>query len=149
MGGFLPTAAMSILQMGFDAVQRSRQAEASRAAQEAQARAETERIRRVQQIQERQRNRALTEALATQRARFGAKGIGAGGSAEAVLSGLATEAELQSKEARSLAQSRVAGINDRLGYANRRNLLEASQPTYRSAFGLIQRGLRRVPLLEP
>ena len=144
MGGIVPTAAMSVLQMGFEAAQKSNQA----AAQEADARSRTEQIRQVQQIEERQRRDHLRRALATQRARFGAQGIGAGGSSQAVLSGLAAEAEQENADSRALASTRINRINDQLAWSRRKNLLEASRPGNRMAFGLLQQGFRNVPLLE-
>ena len=144
MGGVLPTAAMSVLQMGFEAAQKGNQA----AAQEANARGQTEQIRQTQQIEERQRRDRLRRNLATQRARFGAQGIGGGGSSQAVLAGLAAEAEQQNADSRALAATRINRINDQLAWSRKTNLLEASRPGNRMAFGLLQQGFRNVPLLE-
>jgi hypothetical protein len=144
MGGVLPTAAMSVLQMGFEAAQKSNQA----AAQKADARGQTEQIRQTQQIEERQKRDRLRRTLATQRARFGAQGIGVGGSSQAVLAGLAAEAEQQNADSRALAATRINRINDQLAWSRRTNLLEASRPGNRMAFGLLQQGFRNLPLLE-
>ena len=144
MGGVLPTAAMSVLQMGLE----SEQARNQTAAQEANARAQTEQIRQNQIIEERKRRDRLRRALATQRARFGAQGIGSGGSSQAVLAGLAAEAEQENADSRAQASSRISQINDQLAWSRRKNLLEASRPGNRMAFGLLQQGFRNVPLLE-
>jgi hypothetical protein len=144
MGGVLPTAAMSVLQMGFDAAQQSNQA----AAQEAAARGQTEQIRQTQQIEERQKRDRLRRTLATQRARFGAQGVTGGGSSQAVLSGLASEAEQQIADSRALAATRINQINNQLAWSQRTNLLEASRTGNRTAFGLLQQGFRNVPLLD-
>ena len=144
MGGVLPAAAMSVLQMGFEA----EQARNKMAAQEANARAQTEQIRQNQIIEERKRRDRIRRALATQRARFGAQGIGSGGSSQAVLAGLAAEAEQEHADSRAQTSSRISQINDQLAWSRRKNLLEASRPGNRMAFGLLQQGFRNVPLLE-
>ena len=144
MGGVLPAAAMSVLQMGFEA----EQARGQTAAQEANARAQTEQIRQIQIIEERKRRDRLRRALATQRARFGAQGIGSGGSSQAVLAGLAAEAEQENADSRARTSSRISQINDQLAWSRKKNLLEASRPGNRMAFGLLQQGFRNVPLLE-
>ncbi|MFO1113330.1 MAG: hypothetical protein U1E35_05495 [Rhodospirillales bacterium] len=43
---------------------------------------------------------------------------------------------------------RIDRINDDLAWQQRRSLLDASQSRYRSAFSLMQRSLRSVPLLD-
>lgn len=144
MGGMLPTAAMSALQLGMDmAQQKNTQAEAK-----ADARAQTQQVQQQQEIQSRERRQHLRRALATQRARFGAQGIAAGGgSAEAALGGLEAEAARDQQDATSLGTMRIDRINDELDWQQRRNLLDASSSRYRSAFSMMQRGLRSVPLI--
>ncbi len=155
MGGFVPTAAMSVLQLGAQAAQRKQdmshqiqQADLARAAQAAQARAQIEQIEQSRQANERQRQEVLKRALATQRARFGAQGLSAGGSSDAVLGGMAAEAQRENQEGRDLAQLRINQIRDQAAWQHRKNLLDASQFASRSAFNLAQQGLRRVPLLD-
>jgi hypothetical protein len=145
MGGILPSAAMSALQLGLDAAQQSNaQAEAK-----AEARAQAEQLRQTQDIAARQRRDQLRRALATQRARFGAQGIAAGGgSAEAAIGGLEAEAAREEADAQSLGALRLGRLNDELDWQRRRNLLDASSSRYRTAFSLVQRSLRSVPLLE-
>jgi hypothetical protein len=145
MGGILPSAAMSALQLGLDAAQQnSAQAEAK-----AEARAQERQIQQTQEIAARQRRDQLRRALATQRARFGAQGIAAGGgSAEAALGGLEAEAAREEADAQSLNELRIGRLNEQLDWQRRRNLLDASSPRYRTAFSLVQRSLRSVPLLE-
>ena len=144
MGGVLPTAAMSVLQMGLEAAQKNGQM----AAAEADAQYRTEQIRQAQRVEERQRRDRLRRALATQRSRFGAQGVGAGGSAQAVLAGLAAEADQENADTRALASSRINRTDDQLAWSRRRNLLEASRPANRMAFGLLQQGFRTLPLLD-
>lgn len=145
MGGILPSAAMSALQLGLDAAQQS----SAQAQAKAETRAQVMQIQQTQEIAARQRRDQLRRALATQRARFGAQGIAAaGGSAEAALGGLEAEAAREDADAQSLAELRIGRLNDQLDWQRRRNLLEASSPRYRTAFSLVQRSLRSVPLLE-
>jgi len=140
----LPTAAMSALQFGMDMAQQN----ASQAEAKADARAQTQQIQQQQEVQSRERRDQLRRALATQRARFGAQGIAAGGgSVEAALGGLEAEAARDEQDAASVGTMRITRINDELDSQQRRNLLDASSTRYRSAFSLMQRSLRSVPLL--
>ncbi len=156
MGGFVPAAAMSIMQLGAQSAQRkqqmthqNQQAELARAAEEAQARSQIDQIQQARQASDRERKNAIRRALAAQRARFGGQGIGAaGGSADAVLAGMAAEAQREAAEARGLAETRISQIRNQVAWQNRKNLLDASQFASRSAFNLVQQGLRTVPLLE-
>lgn len=144
MGGMLPTAAMSALQLGLNAAQQAGAQDEAKA----QARAQVRQIEQTQEIASRQRRDQLRRALATQRARFGAQGIAYGGSAEATLSGIEAEAAREEADAQSLNDLRIGRLNDQLDWQRRRNLLDASSPQYRTAFSLVQRSLRSVPLLE-
>ena len=148
MGGFLPTAAMSAVQMGFAAAEQARQAEQMQAAQSANARAQINQIRLVNDIDSRRRQEQLRRALASQRARFGAQGITNGGSAEAALHGLAAEAQQHDEDSRALAQQRIARINQDVEWSHRRNLLNSYQPQYRASLSLLQQGIRAIPLLD-
>ena len=109
MGGMIPSAAMTALQMGMDvAQQKSAEKEAK-----AEARAQTQQIQQTQAIATRQRQDQLRRALATQRARFGAQGVAAGsGSAEAALGGLEAEATREDAESRSLGELRIGRLSD-------------------------------------
>lgn len=145
MGGMLPTAAMSALQFGMDMAQQKTAREEAKA----DARAQTQQIQQQQEIQSRERRDQLRRALATQRARFGSQGIAAsGGSVDAALGGLEAEAARDEQDANSLGTMRISRINDELDWQKRRNLLDASSPRYRSAFSLMQRSLRSIPLLD-
>lgn len=144
MGGIIPSAAMTALQMGMDVAQQKSAEQQAKA----EARAQTQQIEQTQAIASRQRQDQLRRALATQRARFGAQGVAAGsGSAEAALGGLEAEATREDAESRSLGELRIDRLNDQLDWQRRRNLLEASSSGSRSAFSLVQRGLRSVSLL--
>lgn len=148
MGAFLPTLALSALQMGVEAVQRSKQVATTQAAQEADARYRIEGIQSAQRAETAERQRALKEALASQRARFGAQGLGLGGSADAVLRGLRDDAAEQDRRSRELARLKGDRINSDTAWAGRRNLLELSQPTYRAAFDLARKGVQRTSLVD-
>ncbi|MFO1118883.1 MAG: hypothetical protein U1E38_01710 [Rhodospirillales bacterium] len=144
MGGMLPTAAMSAMQLGMDMAQQN----TAQAQAKAEARAQTQQLQQTQAIQSRERQQQLRRALATQRARFGAQGIGGDGSAAAAIGGLEAEAAREDQDASSLSAMRIDRINDDLAWQQRRSLLDASQSRYRSAFSLMQRSLRSVPLLD-
>ena len=128
--------------------QQKQQAELARATEEAQARGQIEQLQQSVQASERQRQNAIKRALATQRARYGAQGIGTGGSADAVLAGMAAEAERETREARKAAQLRINQIREQGAWQNTKNLLDTSQFANRSAFNLVQQSLRTVPLLD-
>ena len=76
------------------------------------------------------------------------QGIGAGGSADAVLAGMAAEAQRETQETRKAARLRINQIREQGAWQNTKNLLNASQFANRSAFNLVQQGLRTVPLLD-
>ncbi|MBL8668916.1 MAG: hypothetical protein JNM48_15780 [Rhodospirillales bacterium] len=144
MGGMLPTAAMTAVQLGMESAQR----DTARDQAKAEARAQTLQVQQTQAVQSRERAEQLRRALATQRARFGAQGLSAGsGSAAAALGGLAAESERQDQDASSLAALRASRIGDDLEWQQRRSLLDASSSRYRSAFSLMQQGLRSASLL--
>lgn len=148
MASFIPTAAMAALKMGVDAAQRGKENKAAQGAREDQARFQAEKIRQTQMIETEKRKKAVRDALATQRARFGAQGVSVGGSADAVLSGLAKAAADQERQARDLDRLRIREIENQSGWLGRRNLLEQSESTTRAAFSLAQKGLQKLSLLD-
>ncbi len=144
MGQLAATAAMTALQL----VQQRQQAKAQNAAATAQAQSQVRQIQRRQEIRDRQRREQLKRSLATLRARFASRGVGRGGSAQAVLDGLAKETDQDSADERSLNAFPIGRINDALDIRRRRNLLEASTTRRRLAFDLLGRGLNQISLLE-
>ncbi len=144
MGSAAPSLAMAALQVGMTAAQQ----EASRSAQKADAKFQTAQIRAAQEVDDRSRRERLRQALATQRARYGASGLNDSGSASAVLAGLAEESDRQALDAAGLADARIGRLQAQLATSNRTSLLAASQPYSRIAFGLVQRNLQTSPLLE-
>lgn len=127
--------AIPAMKMGLTAAQQSNE----QAALDANSRSKINQIEQSQRIDERRRRAALKRALAERKARFGAQGISPGGSAEAVLAGLATEAEHQDAEERSLARTRINLINDQSAYAKRRSLLASYGTLSQNALSLIPR----------
>ena len=144
MAGFVPSAAMAALQMGVSMAQQK----ASYAAQKGEAKARAAQIQQAQDIDARDRQERLRRALATQRARFGAQGLSASSSADAVQEGLAAEANREAVEANALAQTRIQQLGSELASAQRKNLLTATQPYNRLAFSALQRNLNTNPLFE-
>lgn len=107
-----------------------RQAAAQAAFARVRGQAEMARLRREFQIRERDRRNRLRRAVAAERARFGAAGIlSTGGSADAIIRGLRSQAE----EGIRLDRERV---NFR-----RRSLLEESRPQRRSGFTTLTNSL--------
>ena len=86
----------------------------------AAAKAQAADIRAGADEKERQRRRRLKQALARARARFGAAGTGsAGGSAAALLGGLATESEREGRHAGTAASRRLAALGADRAHADR------------------------------
>lgn len=77
---------------------------------------------------ETQRLAALRRAVARQRARFGAQGVGSsGGSSEAVLLGIVSESDEDRVERARLDRLRETAMGDELEARRRRNLLELTE----------------------
>lgn len=141
MGGFESTIALAALQTGMNLVQAKQQARAQNAAAQASAQFQMQQAQQQQAIRERERRERLRQTLASQRAQFGAQGLGGGGSADAVLKGLADETERTIQDDRDLLSLSFEGLNSQLEQRRRRNLLDLSDYRRRTAFGALQRGL--------
>jgi hypothetical protein len=100
----------------------------------AQVEFDIRKTRAAQEIDARRRRERLKRALATQRARFGAQGVGIGGSSGAVLGGLIKRSEDENRDAATLNDLRLAG-------RRRQNLLEQSAAQKRLAFDLFRKGI--------
>ncbi|MCU0892800.1 MAG: hypothetical protein MUD06_00505 [Rhodospirillales bacterium] len=124
MGGFVPAAALSALQIGISTAQQERRADAANAAARADARAKVAQLQLAEAADERERKARLQRALATQRARLGAQGLGASGSTDAVLAGLTKESSLSGLDQRRLSNLRIDQINDQASSQRRNNLLD-------------------------
>lgn len=160
MGGFTPTIAMAALQTGLQLVQAKQQARAGNAAAASAAQFQRQQAEQAQAIRERDRRERLRRVLASQRARFGAHGIGGGigtgvgagggGSAEAVLTGLANDTERAIADERERLGLSFQALERDLAERRRRNLLELSNARRRLAFGALETGLGGfTSLLEP
>jgi len=146
MGAFTPTIAMTALQTGLQLVQAKQQARTDNAAAASAAQFQRQQAEQAQAIRERDRRERLRRALASQRARFGAQGIGGGigiggGSAEAVLTGLANDTERAIRDERERLGLSFQALERDLAERRRRNLLELSSARRRLAFGAVERGL--------
>lgn len=148
MGGFVPAAALSAVQMGITAAQQERQADAAHAAAKADAKSKIAQINAAQAADERLRNERLRRAQASQRAQFGARGIGSGGSAQAVLAGLSKEAALTAAEQSRLGALRTGQINDQLDWQRRKNLLDLSDYNSTAAFNFLKQSAAKTNLLS-
>jgi len=144
MGGFTPTIAMAALQTGLQLVQASQQARTDNAAAASAAQFQRQQAEQAQAIRERDRRERLRRALASQRAQFGARGIGVGvggGSADAVLQGLANDTERAIADDRERLGLTFTALERDVEERRRRNLLELSTARRRLAFGALERGL--------
>lgn len=124
MGGFVPAAALSALQIGISTAQQERRADAANAAAKADAKAKIAQMQLAEAADERERKARLQRALATQRARLGAQGLGSGGSTDAVLAGLTKESALSALDQRRLNDLRMDHINAQASAQRRNNLLD-------------------------
>lgn len=147
MGGFVPAAALSAVQMGINAAQQERQADAAHAAAKADAKARIAQIKASEAADDRQRLDRLRRAQASQRAQFGAQGLSSGGSAQAVLSGLAKDTMLAGADRRKLDALRVGQINNQLDWQRRKNLLDLADSKTGAVFNLISRNAANKNLL--
>ena len=135
--------AIPAMKMGLTAAQQSNE----QAARDASTRSKIEQIQQAQKLDERRRREQLRHALAARRARFGAQGISSSGSADAVLAGLAMEAERQDSEERSLASKRINLLKDQSSYSRRKSLLDSYGSWSQTALGLTQRQSARSTLI--
>ncbi|MCA0342454.1 MAG: hypothetical protein LCH99_22340 [Proteobacteria bacterium] len=136
MGGFVPAAALSALQIGISSAQQERRADAANAAAKADARAKVAQLQLAEAADERERKARLQRALATQRARLGAQGLGSSGSTDAVLAGLTKESSLSRLDQRRLSDLRIGQINAQASAARRSNLLDLADSRATSALRL-------------
>lgn len=147
MGGFVPAAALSALQIGISAAQQERRADAANAAAKADARAKIAQMQVAQAADERERKARLQRALATQRARLGAQGLGSGGSTDALLAGLTKELEESALGQRRLNDLRIDQLNAQASAQRRNNLLDLADSRANSALRL-GKTLSRVNILD-
>ncbi|MCP5367680.1 MAG: hypothetical protein H6907_11530 [Hyphomicrobiales bacterium] len=119
------------------------------AAQQTQAQQQIQRYQQEQAIRERERLEKLHRDQATQRARFGARGISsAGGSSSALLEGLQHDTLQDIADDRRRTGWGIDDVNLSLADARRRNLLEESQDRLRVLEGTLKTGLGAYNLLK-
>ena len=126
---------------------------AQQAARQESGEINRERDRQIREIQarneeERRRRQEELRRLATQRARAGAAGVGAGGSAQAVLRGLTEETQAADEASNEAAARRVGDLRRGASQARERNLLELVSGATRSSLGLLGGGSGRRSLLD-
>lgn len=148
MGGFVPAAALSALQMGMTAAQQERQADAAHDAAKADAQAKIAQMKLIEEANDRARREKLRNALAAQKAAFGAQGLGSGGSAGAVLAGLAKEATFSALEDHKLNASRMDQVQQQLSAQRRKSLLDLSDYRTQAAWDLAQQTGRSVRIID-
>lgn len=144
MASFAPAAIMTALEF----MQNNQKQKAQQSAMSADAEMRVRQIRQSREIETRRRRERLKETMAAQRARFGAQGIGKGGSAQALLQGLVSRTDNEESDAIESGNMRIRRINEGLLRKRRLNLLEESQARTRMVFGRISKGLRKTPLLR-
>ena len=124
----LSKAITSALFTGIQQIGSIRQQRAQQRAAQARNQNEAARIQREYEVRERKRRETLRRTVATQRARFGGLGIGsAGGSAAAIIIGLQSKSDADSRFDKDTTSLR------------RSSLLEASRPAARNNFQLLQK----------
>lgn len=148
MGGFVPAAALSAVQMGITQAQQERQADAAHSAAKADAKTRIAQINAAEAADNRLRQDRLRRAQASQRANFGAQGLGTGGSAQAVLSGLSKEAALGAAEQRKLGNLRTSQIKDQLDWQRRRSLLDVADSKSNAALNILKQSSSKTNLFS-
>ncbi|NQV46547.1 MAG: hypothetical protein HQ504_02070 [Rhodospirillaceae bacterium] len=144
MGGF-ETVAMAALQVASSHQQSKARQRAITANQQSQ----TQQIKQAQAIRERDQRDQLRRGLASRRARFGAQGLAAnGGSAAALLNGLAEEAETSIRDRRGLDELRLGSIAGTSSQKRRANLLDYNMRTGIQGYGAIKDLAGKLRLLE-
>ncbi len=114
MGGFTPQAALAVIDLGLEIVQRQRQARAAKVQINEETAAKAAEIEADRAEAARERDARLRRTVAAQRARFAAGGLDpAQGSAGAVLDGLVAEADRETAEDRRRADSRLGLLERR------------------------------------
>ena len=127
--------AIPAVKMGLSAAHQSNEQDA----RDANSRSKIQQIQQAQKLDERRRREQLKHALAARRARFAAQGISSSGSADALLAGLALEADRQDAEERAAANTRINLIKDQSAFSRRRSLFNTYGTLSKTAFNLVQK----------
>ena len=139
MGGF-ETVALSAL----GAIQNSSRMRAQNSALAARQQAQANQLMQARRVNERDKRARLASLQATQRARFGAAGIGSGGSADAVMNGLAESTEQSIRDGRVATRMRLTQGAEAASRGRKVNLFD-----YRLKQAGNLGGLARRLILEP
>lgn len=128
MGGFaafIPMIASTAMSMASQASKNSAEADAAQAQADAQDRQNQYVYQQQARDQERQQS-LLEQASATQRARMGASGLGGGGSADAILAGMAEDTAQNIIDSNQAAQARLDRANSRRTQSGSGSLLDSA-----------------------
>lgn len=128
MSGFesmIPMIASTAMSVAGQASKNSAAEASAQAQAEAQDRQNQYLYQQQEREQQQQRN-LLEKASATQRARMGAQGVGNGGSANAILSGMAEETAQSILDSNQAAQARYSRTAGRRSQAGGGNLLDSA-----------------------
>lgn len=143
MSGAETLFAISAMSTAIGMQQARSQTKARNRAAQARADAQVKQLKTSQQIEERRRKEGLKRNLATQRARFGASGVGGvGGSSDALLRGLSDQTEREIKDRNRLNLLQTNSIYTNLANSKRLNLLESNRKIGSSLFGLAEQGVK-------
>lgn len=134
---------------GLSMVQQRQQQKAQARAYQRQAADQAAQLRRKQDIENRNRRDQAKRALATQRARFGAAGLGGrGGSADAVLQGFRNRTEQAIADQEEFLGYQLNDIGAAADRVRRQNLLERRNFIRQNAFDMAFKGLDKLSLLD-
>lgn len=137
MGAIDPTIIVSAISSLYGMATSAQEASAQEARQQAQYNQRLAQIRARREAREKEQRNLLKRNLASQRARFGAAGVGgSGGSAQAVMSGLVKSVEEDLAEKRRLEGLQVQGLALDRADQRTRNLLARSDSLNRGLLGL-------------
>lgn len=121
--------------------QANQRAKAEASAAQSQAESQVRQIKSAQEIEARRERDRLKRAMATQRARYGASGVGGtGGSSRALLQGLVDDTEEGITDMRKTNQMKIDDIYRDLSHRRRRSLLDRRSAATGLALDLARQG---------
>lgn len=135
MGGY-----ETLVMAGMNMIKARQQTKYQNAAIVAQQQRQTQRLEHAQSLRERQQREQLRRDQASRRARFGAAGVSsAGGSSQALLNGLAEEAEENIRNMRTSNQFQLDDLGRTATKRRRANLLEFKNQAINTGVGTFGR----------
>lgn len=138
MAGIDPVTMMAI-NAAVGVVAAKKQASAANKQARAQAEYQNRLLQMQQAAKERDAKSALQKAQATQRARFGASGIGRGGSADALLQGMEIQTNRDLFDSRFKTSLGISQNNNSLNLLERRNSNKVKQTIYNQGINLLEK----------